>query len=126
MDSVDLPFGDFLGQNSLFVDFVNQFSKVQNFYNLPPLEDSDIQKRIEKSRRSCQVSRPHFTSSLSAYNKNLHDSSLLNKHLEAFQSEDCVTVITGQQVGLFGGPSFTVFKAATAICLAAQLRKKRN
>lgn len=124
MDSVDLPFGDFSGQNSLFVDFVNQFSKVQNFYNPPPLEDSDIKKRIEKSRQSCQVPRSHFTSSLSAYNKNLHDSSLLNKHLEAFKSKDCVTVITGQQVGLFGGPSFTVFKAATAICLAAQLRKK--
>jgi len=42
--------------------------------------------------------------------------------LEALRRGDAAVVVAGQQVGLFGGPAFSLYKAATAVALAARLR----
>ena len=41
--------------------------------------------------------------------------------LTRFAQPDTVVVVTGQQVGLFGGPAYTLYKALTAAKLAADL-----
>ncbi len=124
MDSECLPFGSLPGQNPLFVDFAHQFERVRDFYNPPPLAEPELGQRLERARRSSGVPRQPFAAALTRYNNTLHGGTPLARNLEAFESEDCVAVVTGQQVTLFGGPSYTVFKAATAIQLAQSLRQQ--
>ncbi len=124
MDSVCLPFGNLPGQNPLFVDFAHHFEKVRDFYRPPPLAEPQLGQRLDRARRSSGVPRKPFASALAKYNSTLHPGDPLVRNLKAFESEDCVAVVTGQQVTLFGGPSYTVFKAATAIRLAESLRKQ--
>ncbi|MBK06802.1 MAG: bacillithiol biosynthesis cysteine-adding enzyme BshC [Deltaproteobacteria bacterium] len=45
-------------------------------------------------------------------------------HLKALEEGDAAVVVTGQQVGLFLGPLYTIHKAATAIALAKALSKE--
>ena len=124
MDSVCLPFGSLPGQNPLFVDFAHHFETVRNFYHPPPLSEPELGQRLDRARRSCGVPRKPFAAALAKYNSTFHPGEPLARNLKAFESDDCVAVVTGQQVTLFGGPSYTVFKAATAIRLAEDLRKQ--
>ena len=43
----------------------------------------------------------------------------LEKNLRALDKPDTLAIVTGQQVGIFGGPLYTFYKAYTTILLAA-------
>ena len=124
MNSVCLPFGSLPGQNPLFVDFAHRFEAVRDFYHPPPLTQPQLGQRLERARRSCGVRRESLAVALARYNSTLHPGEALARNLKAFGSQDCVAVVTGQQVTLFGGPSYTVFKAATAVRMARRLREQ--
>jgi len=44
--------------------------------------------------------------------------------IDMLEKPDCVAILTGQQVGLFGGPIYTFYKAVTATRIAEELRKE--
>ncbi|MCU0452144.1 MAG: bacillithiol biosynthesis cysteine-adding enzyme BshC [Bacteroidetes bacterium] len=45
-------------------------------------------------------------------------------NIDLLLNETCVAVVTGQQVGILGGPLYTLYKAITAVKLASQLAKE--
>ncbi len=70
------------------------------------------------------VHRQKLVASLRQY---LQDIGASPKALEANERlllEDSVAVITGQQAGLFGGPLFTIYKAISAVGIAARLERE--
>ena len=86
----------------LFSDFLYQYHRVERFYTAP-LSTGYPEER-----------RPAMVAALGAQNGD-HPS------LEVLAKPGAVAVVTGQQVGLFTGPAYTIYKALTAAKLARQL-----
>ena len=100
----------------LFADFMYAHTRVAPFYEGSPLDPASYQAAVERldypnSRRVAMLA------ALRELNPN-------STQLDLFAKPDTVVVVTGQQVGLFSGPCYTIYKALTAARLAARLNQQ--
>jgi len=113
-----LPFSQIPHTTRLFSDFLSDYSKVQQFYprsayfNQWFKDEASNLSYVAERREAVSMILDRQNQSWNASAKALENVARLRAGASA--------VVTGQQVGLFGGPSFTIFKALTAIKLADQ------
>jgi len=87
-----------------------------------PAHFRDRQARIVHARRAAGRSlAPGLLEVIRNQNQALSSSAERARNLEAIGRQGTAVVVTGQQLGLFLGPLYTVYKAATAISAARQL-----
>lgn len=124
MKSECLDFRSLPGQNSLFLSYLYDFEKISRFYSNWPLTPHTMTERIETAARLKRFPRSRLMPSLTDWNRKLGAGKRVFDNLKRLESADCLAVVTGQQVGLFGGPSYAVYKAASAIRLTQLLQEK--
>ncbi len=115
----DLPSGD-SGFPSLFADYLTDFSRVQRFYSGDFRSDSDWKKTISRVV-SAQRNRSAVANILSLQNRNFHCGIKTLANIDLLHNDNTLAVVTGQQVGLFTGPLYTIYKTLTAIKLVEDL-----
>ena len=113
-----LPFAQIPHATRLFLDYLSYSEKVRSFYPRTSLlsdwlQDETAALRYDPSRRE------RVSTILERQNKAWDASPKSLQNLARLRAGACA-VVTGQQVGLFGGPAFSLFKALTAIKLAAE------
>ncbi|HEY3627769.1 MAG TPA: bacillithiol biosynthesis cysteine-adding enzyme BshC, partial [Terracidiphilus sp.] len=96
------------GLSRLFLDYCSASDSAWPFYQVSPA--TDWQQRPQEPAHW-----PELVSILAAQNRSASASPALQS-----LRQGAGVVVTGQQVGLFGGPLFTPHKAATAIARARQ------
>src|SRR5215472_18769933 len=111
-----LPFVQIPHTTRLFSDFLSRSSAIQRFYPRSP-QFSEWFKDETPNRRYDPARRNRVADILDRQNKNSRASSKVLDNLARFRA-GAAAVLTGQQVGLFGGPLFAIFKALTPVKLA--------
>jgi len=111
-----LPFSQIPHTTRLFTDFLAYSPQVQSFYPRSPQFREWL--KAESARISYDSSRRERVAAiLERQNKSWNASARTLANLERLR-KGAATVVTGQQVGLFGGPMFAIYKALTAVKLA--------
>ena len=115
-----LPFGQIPHTTRLFTDFLAYSPAVQQFYPRSSsfrewMQEEASQIKYEPSRRQ------RVADVLMRQNKSWNASAQTLASVERLRN-GAAAVVTGQQVGLFGGPMFAIYKALTAVKLAEEAR----
>ena len=113
-----LPFHRIPHTSRLFADFLYDFPKLQRFYPRSPqfqdwVREEALRIAYDPARRA------RVAAVLERQNQAWGASAKALENIARLKAGACA-VVTGQQVGLFGGPLFAVFKALTAVKLAAE------
>jgi bacillithiol biosynthesis cysteine-adding enzyme BshC len=113
-----LPFTQVPHTTPLFIDFLSNIPAVRNFY----LRGPDFREWFKNETASLRYDagrRERIATILDRQNKAWSASSATFENIARFRA-GASAIVTGQQVGLFGGPLFSVFKALTAVKLAQE------
>jgi bacillithiol synthase len=113
-----LPFSQIPHTTRLFTDFLAYSPQVQAFYPRSP-EFGEWMKEEAAAISYDSSRRERVSAILERQNKSWNASSKTLANLKRLR-EGAATVVTGQQVGLFGGPMFAIYKALTAVKLAEE------
>jgi bacillithiol biosynthesis cysteine-adding enzyme BshC len=118
---VKIPTSELPGINRLFADYVDHFDKLDEFYGVDYRTPAALLKQLERAA-SGDYPRAELAQILARQNRRWGAGEAVERQLAALARKDSVAVVTGQQVGIFGGPLFTLYKALTCLTLAESLR----
>jgi len=118
MDCRSLFFRQLPHQPKLFLSYLDEFEKVKTFYEHPPTLEAV--KRAVREIAYPSERRTEVTSILRNQNAAFGAGANTEANLERL-AKGAVAVVSGQQVGLFGGPAYSVYKALTAIQISEEL-----
>lgn len=113
-----LPFAQIPHTTRLFIDFLAYSNNTHPFYPRSPSFGEWLQE--EAPRISYDSSRRERVAAiLERQNQSWDASPQTLANLDRLR-KGAAAVVTGQQVGLFGGPMFAIYKALTAVKLAEE------
>lgn len=120
MDCVSLPYSRVPGSSKLLVDYLERYERVERFYNGPPFH-LETYSRLTQELRNFNFDRKALVEILLRQNQAFGAGDQAIENIRSLADEDTFAVVTGQQVGLFFGPAFTLYKALTAVRVSQSL-----
>jgi bacillithiol biosynthesis cysteine-adding enzyme BshC len=113
-----MPFSAIPHNSKLFLDFLFDFEKVKAFYAHAP-QSAQVLEYARKLEFPAER-RERVAAVLEKQNRRWGADAAALASIERFR-RGAVACISGQQVGLFGGPLYSLLKACSAMQMAAEL-----
>jgi bacillithiol synthase len=113
-----LPFDQIPHTTPLFKDFLSSSPSVRAFFPRNPYFSEWVKDESARVRYD-DVRRAQVSGILERQNRFFGSGTKAHENIARLR-RGALAAVTGQQVGLFGGPLFSIFKALTAVKLAKE------
>ena len=123
MESHCLSFQQVPHSTALFLDYLYHFDKIRRFFPCPPFARNWLKEEASRLHYDA-ARRERVAAILERQNRAWGASPETLDNIARFRA-GASAVVTGQQVALFGGPLFSIYKALTAIRLATEFTVTR-
>lgn len=122
-----INFNQIPSNQKIFLDYLYDPEKVSSFYDFNfnnKKEYINKFKSIKESRTKQLPDRSQLFSIVENQYGNFNPSEKTSKNIELLKNETTLAVVTGQQLGIAGGPLYTFYKIITAIKLSNYLSER--
>jgi bacillithiol synthase len=120
MNAVPVSYTQAPNATPFFLDYVYDYERVRKFYAGNPFRFASYQE-VARSIESQPKDRKSLVDILARQNESLGCSEATLGNIRRLSEPGTFAVVTGQQVGLFSGPAFTLYKALTAVRVSQSL-----
>lgn len=117
-------FRDIPNHQNLFLDYLYDFQKVRKFYTKNFRDNTSFVDTFTELKKRNPEQRNCITNILLEQYSGRTISGATKNNIELLRSETTFAIVTGQQLGILGGPLYTFYKIITAIKLAKDLSEK--
>ena len=111
------------GFSRLFVDYIDKYSLVKDFF-IGDFHDKKLWQSRLQTVAHREMDRSTISQVLLNQNRDYHCGIKTLANIDLLLSENTVAIVTGQQVGLFTGPLYTLYKILTTLKLTEQLSEQ--
>jgi bacillithiol biosynthesis cysteine-adding enzyme BshC len=123
MDLAPVAYTKLTNATKLFLDYIYHFDNLAQFYNGSPFNPASYKALASQLQRGTN-DRAALADILTRQNEAFGCAEATFENIKRLQEPATFAVVTGQQVGLFSGPAFTLYKALTAVRLAQSLSEQ--
>lgn len=118
-----VPFSIVPQSTSLLIDYIYHYQRIHHFFNGAPHDPKSYQA-VATQMSSLAFDRNGICDVLVRQNQSFGAPEPTLANIGRLRQPGTFAVVTGQQVGLFSGPAFTLYKALTAVRLAHTLSEQ--
>ncbi|MCW8803673.1 MAG: bacillithiol biosynthesis cysteine-adding enzyme BshC [Ignavibacteriaceae bacterium] len=119
-----INFSDIPGHQNLFLDYLYEFDNVADFYANDFRNKENYLKLFKSITENNRNLSPSISEIVSKQYSQLNPSELTLKNIEKLSDNKTLAIVTGQQLGILGGPLYTCYKIITAIKLSKFLSER--
>lgn len=106
--------------SQLYLDFLYDFDRVSEFFEIDYRQEEKFEEYASYVCKNFRH-RQELVEVLLEQNQDIGASEQTLEHIRWLGGSNGVAIVTGQQVGLLGGPLYTLYKTITVLKLAAHL-----
>ena len=120
MTATCIPYTQVPHSSALLTDYLYHFDRVSQFFEGSPFDSRSYQS-VAHQMREFVLARGEIAEILARQNRAFGCSETTLANIQRLSEPGTFAIVTGQQVGLFSGPAFTLYKALTTVRLAQSL-----
>lgn len=119
-----INFSDIPGHNNLFLDYLNEFDNVDQFYEINFRKFESYEDKFRAVASSERYAGKELSEIIENQYKGFSLSKKTSENISLLGKKNTLAIVTGQQLGILGGPLYTFYKIITAIKLSEHLNHK--